>query len=475
LVARVVVKSQGGTHVAHSTDSTWKTAIKEFPQWQKSRFNDVQWLAARSFGAMGATLPWGNEVTVAGAEGRFRIVPDFRVEWVVEGTQTGSLISMTFNEFGDIIAARENGSLVIVYDSDSDGILDSVDTLCDEIKNCQGLLCVSGRVFAIGQGPQGTALYRLSDEDHDGKTERIDALVKFTGEMGEHGPHSLALGPDGLIYMVVGNFARPEKVFEETSPLRKPYEGDLVTPRYEDAGGHAVGIKSPGGTIIRTDSNGSAVELVASGLQNPYDLAFNSAGQLFTADSDMEWDLGFSWYRPTRVNHIVPGGDFGWRSGWAKWPDYYLDSLPPLVELGRGSPTGLEVYNHFMFPKRYHDAVFVCDWSRGRILAVKMKPFGATYKASSEVFLEGQPLNVTDIAVGPDGSLYFCTGGRETEGGIYRVVWNGKVPPELANPGDGVAGALRQPQLNSAWARQRIATIKQQTGKTWGPELRAIV
>ncbi len=72
LVARVLVKQQGGTQVTHSTDATWKAALKEFVGWQKARFNDSQWLAARSFGKMGSTLPWGNEVTVAGRERPFQ-------------------------------------------------------------------------------------------------------------------------------------------------------------------------------------------------------------------------------------------------------------------------------------------------------------------------------------------------------------------------------------------------------------------
>src|SRR5262249_23531815 len=40
LVARVVVKQQGNTHVDYSTDASWKTALKEFGQWSKPRFND---------------------------------------------------------------------------------------------------------------------------------------------------------------------------------------------------------------------------------------------------------------------------------------------------------------------------------------------------------------------------------------------------------------------------------------------------
>ena len=114
------------------------------------------------------------------------------------------------------------------------------------------------------------------------------------------------------------------------------------------------GIKAPGGVVIRTDTEGSGVQLVAGGLRNPYDLAFNRDGELFIHDADMESDEGTSWYRPTRLCHVVPGGEYGWRSGWSKWPEYYLDSLPAVVETGRGSPAGIVAYNHFMFPVRYH-------------------------------------------------------------------------------------------------------------------------
>jgi putative heme-binding domain-containing protein len=473
-VARVAVKEKGNTHVEHSSDNTWKTALKEFPQWQKAKFADAQWLAARTFGKMGATLPWGNEVTVAGAEGRFRVTPEFHVEWVVDPEETGSLICMAFDEFGQIIASRENGPLVVIRDSDKDGLVETVDSYCDTMKNCQGLLPISGKVFAVGEGPQGPGLYCLADEDHDGRIDRTELVLKFPGEIREHGPHALALGPDGLLYMIVGNFSQVAEKFAESSPYHDFYEGDLVTPRYEDASGHAVGIKAPGGAIIRTDTAGTAVELFAGGMQNPYDLAFNAQGDLFTCDSDMEWDMGMTWYRPTRLLHVAAGAEFGWRSGWSKWPNYFVDSLPPALELGRGSPAGIEAYNHFMFPRRYHDSLFVCDWSRGRILCIRPKPHGATYRATAEVFVEGQPLNVTDIAVGPDGWLYFCTGGRDTEGGVYRVVWEGKVPPTVTNRGKGITAALNQAQLQSAWGRQQVAIIKQQLGEQWDTDLQSV-
>ena len=95
-------------------------------------------------------------------------------------------------------------------------------------------------------------------------------------------------------------------------------------------------------------------------------MAFNAEGDLFTWDADMEWDQGSTWHRPTRGNHVIPGAEFGWRRGWAKWPDYFIDSLPAFSETGNGSPTGMTVYNHFMFPMRYHGSLFVGDCLQAR-------------------------------------------------------------------------------------------------------------
>ena len=93
---------------------------------------------------------------------------------------------------------------------------------------------------------------------------------------------------------------------------------------------------APGGWIVRTDQDGKNWELLCAGLRNTYDIAFNTDGELFTFDSDMEWDTGTPWYRPTRVNHLVRGGEYGWRNGTGKWPEYSPDSLGAVVEYRPG-------------------------------------------------------------------------------------------------------------------------------------------
>lgn len=205
-------------------------------------------------------------------------------------------------------------------------------------------------------------------------------------------------------------------------------------------------------------------------LSNPFDLCFNRDGELFIHDADMESDDGASWYRPTRLCHLIPGAEYGWRSGWAKWPEYFPDSLPATLDTGRGSPSGIVCYDHFMYPQRYHGAIFSADWSQGRILVIRMQRAGASYTATSEVFVEGNPLNVTDLDVGPDGCLYFCTGGRGTSGkASYRVKWLGEVPAEVSNIGTGLSAVIRgrrkhlghgkaSPRKSGSWVPPGIPT-----------------
>src|SRR5437667_7525589 len=140
----------------------------------------------------------------------------------------------------------------------------------------------------------------------------------------------------------------------------------------------------------------------------------------------MEWDLNTPWYRPTRLNHVISGAEFGWRSGAGKWPAYYIDSFGAVVNIGPGSPTGVTFGYGAKFPVKYQEALFICDWSFGKLYAVQLTPDGASYTGKAEEFVTGQPLALTDIVVNPkDGALYFAVGGRKTQSALYRVTYAG--------------------------------------------------
>ncbi len=457
-----------------SSDASWKTSLDQDADWNTVLYNDRLWGVASSFGVLGDTAPWDIAETIASEtptptdqRERFQIQKGFGVQRVLTNEQVGSAIAMTFNEFGHLIVSQENGPLLLVFDRDEDGIPDQVRTYCDKVTSCQGILALNGEVFVTGMGPEGCALYRLTDSDRNGTLEQVKAIVKFTGQPGEHGPHGLRLGPDGMIYCILGGYVQATGTVGPGETLRDSYEGDLV-PRYEDPGGHGRGVKAPGGTIIRTNIDGSVVEKVAGGVRNAYDLIFHPDGGMFVHDSDMEADVDTAWYRPTMMFDVTEGAELGWRPGWSKMPEHYMDRLPALLDTGRGSPTGGVCYEHYMFPVRYQNTMFLADWSEGRILNVRLKPRGSGYIADSEVFLKGTPLNVTDLDISPDGSMYFCTGGRGTSGGVYRVVYKGEIPERMKNLGTGIAAAVRQPQLGAAWSRQDIASIKRDLGSEWG-------
>ncbi len=404
---------------------------------------------------------------------RFKIDSEFEVQQVMSDGETGSVIAMAFNEFGQLILSQEGGPLMLADVTRPPGSAGRIRVLCPQVNSCQGILPLNGSVFVTAAGPSGTGLYCLKDKNRDGIFEVDRLLIPFAGQLSEHGPHGIELGPDGMLYVVIGNSSNAGQSAALTSPYLHTYEGDLV-PRMEDPGGHAVGIKAPGGTVIRTSLDGSIVETVSGGLRNVYDLAFNEYGELFLHDSDLETNMGMSWYRPTRLYHVPPGAELGWRSGWSKFPDYFPDVTPPIQKTGRGSPSGAVYYRHFQFPARYQDSLFLADWSEGRILNVRLEPDGAGYKVDSEVFVSGRPMNVTDLAVAMDGSLFFCTGGRGTGGGVYRVSWKGQVPEEFYTYNNDYEKIIRAPQPNSAWSRQATAMLKKELGEHWAPTLNGI-
>ncbi len=123
----------------------------------------------------------------------------------------------------------------------------------------------------------------------------------------------------------------------------------------------------------------------------------------------------------------MSGVDWGWRNGSAKWPVYFADTLSPVVNIGLGSPTGIVFGYGAKFPAKYQNALYLCDWTYGKMYAVHLQPKGSSYTGTAEEFMTATPLPLTDAIVNPhDGAMYFLIGGRKTQSGLYRLTYDGK-------------------------------------------------
>ena len=355
-----------------------------------------------------------NSATVAA---HITALPGFKVELVRSAAaDEGSWVALAFDPRGRIVVAREDRGL-LRFTPRSDGPV-RVESINTNLLECRGLLFAHGALYANANNSKG--LYRLRDLDGDDRFEEVQLLKATSGGVG-HGRNQLALGPDGMIYSIHGDdVGLPRDGVSTNSPLHH-YAEDRLLPCEWDKHLFNASAKMPFGHLIRTDRDGRAWELVAGGLRNPYGIDFNENGDLFTFDADMEWDAGMPWYHPTRVLHLTRGGDYGWRRGTGVLPDWSPDTLPSAVDIGLGSPTAVKFGTQSNFPEPWRSALFILDWAYGKIHAVHLKPRGASYAGKAEVFLKGRPLNVTGIDFGPDGAMYFITGGRRTQSGLYRV------------------------------------------------------
>lgn len=379
------------------------------------------------------------------ATAKINAAAGFQVERIFDVPKSmGSWVSLTADAQGNLFASDQgdSGIFKIVPGEIGTNEAPTVEKLPVDVSGAQGLLWAFDSLYAMTNRQKQPGLHRITDSDKDGKLDSAEHLKQIAGR-GEHGPHALVLSPDGeSIYVACGNHTDlPEDIAGSRIPTN--WGEDHLLPRRWDPRGHAKGRLAPGGWICEVDPSGKNWEVVSIGYRNQYDMAFNADGELFSYDADMEWDLGLPWYRPTRLVHATSGSEFGWRSGTGKWPDYYEDSLPPTLEIGPGSPTGVTFGYGTKFPAKYQKALYLLDWTFGTIYAMHLTPNGSTYSAEKEEFITGVPLAVTDAAVGRDGALYFAVGGRGTESALYRVTYTSEQSTEKVEYQDAAGAKLR--------------------------------
>lgn len=334
-----------------------------------------------------------------------KLPPGFTARLYADNPLAPDAYTMTIDAEGRVLVAGK-GYVRALEDTDGDGVADrAVDLVTDLKQGPMGLLAEGDSLFVVCDG--GLKRYRgyTGNAKLKGPPETLLALK--TG--GEHDAHAVRRGSDGWLYVLCGNMAGVKKdtIRGDRSPVRDPIAGALV----------------------RLSPDFKQVEVVADGFRNPYSFDFDKNGEPFAFDSDNERCVGLPWYEGCRFYHVVPGGNYGWRSPqlsqtWRK-PPYFPDVVQPVCDTGRGSPTGVACYRHTAFPARFHGGFFIADWTFGKVHFVPLTPKGASYTGKPEVFLEPTGTSgfaPTAVEVHPKtGELFVSIGGRGTRGGVYRI------------------------------------------------------
>ncbi len=315
----------------------------------------------------------------------------------------------------------EHDRVRLIEDTDGDGVADRATVFADGFHRAEqgigaGLYARKGSVWYTCIPD----VWLLRDSTGSRKADVRRSLssgygihVAFVG----HDLHGLRMGPDGRLYFSLGD------------------RGLNVTTR---EGKHLFNPDS--GAVLRCEPDGSNLELFATGLRNPQELAFDAYGNLFTVDNNS--DSGDK----ARLVYVVEGGDSGWRTGYqygsgmsnrgpfnaekvwhlphAGQPAFIV---PPLAHIADG-PSGL-CYNYgaVALPDRYAGHFFLADF-RGSsggsgIRSFAVKPKGAAFEMTDQHQFVWSVL-ATDCEFGPDGGFYVSdwTEGWELtgKGRIYR-------------------------------------------------------
>ena len=272
-------------------------------------------------------------------------------------------------------------------------------------------------------------LWKLQDLDGDGVAEQKQSLLNGfgvrVGFLG-HDLHGLIVGPDGRLYFTIGDRG-----------------AHVVT-----ADGRTVSNPETG-AFYRCNLDGTGFEIVASGLRNPQEIAFDDLGNWFTGDNNSDGG------DPARWVYLVEGGDSGWRIGYQ-----FIDSpnsrgpwiaekmclpqtdgqpayiIPPVANIANG-PSGLAHYPGTGLSEKYRGRFFLCDFTGGKgstVHSFGLKPRGAGFEMIERERLISDLL-CTDVEVGPDGGVYvsdWVQGWDKTgKGRIYRVFDPTKVQDPL--------------------------------------------
>lgn len=348
--------------------------------------------------------------------GTLKAPAGFRITKFAEGLGKPRIIAVA-DDNSVYVTRREPGDVLLLKDADGDGRADGQQTVARR-EGLHGIAVQGSKVYLATVNEVFTA-----DRKQDGAFGELRQMIGDLPDGGQHPNRTLAIGPDGKLYITVGSTCNE---CAETSK--------------ESA------------TVLQTSLDGSNRTVFASGLRNTIGIDWHpETGQLWGLDHGIDW-LGDN-QQGEELNQLVEGAKYGWPYVYGKG-GFNLQDEPPagsthaswakesrepeLLYTAHAAPMQMLFYRGSQFPEEYRNDVFATmrgSWNRKppsgyEVVRIrfengkpaKIEPFltGFLSSGNGNWSIFGRPVG---LAVMKDGSLLI---GDDTNGVIYRVSYEGQ-------------------------------------------------
>jgi putative heme-binding domain-containing protein len=303
-------------------------------------------------------------------------------------------------------------------DADGDGRFERSLVFAESLVFPMGLAWKDGRLY-VADPPD---LVALEDLDGDGRADRRTVITSGFGHRDNGSLHGLLFGPDGLLYMTMG----------EPDGYRLPR-------------GDGTFLEGSAGALLRCRPDGSRPEVICGGFVNLVEVVFLPGGGIL---GSVNWFQRPAGGLRDALVHLTPGGLYPLHGGKGTPLPDGGEWLPAVSVLPAVAVSGLVQYRGRAFPQSHHGNLFSAQHNSRKIGRHVLESQGSTWRSLDLDFVtsDDPDFHPSDVVEAADGSLLVidtggwyvqhCPTGRirasYASGGIYRV--RHREAPRLDDP-----------------------------------------
>ena len=313
----------------------------------------------------------------------FKLPPGFEIELYASEPDIGKPMNISFDAKGRMwvtqsfeypFPAKGTGKdrISILEDTNGDGSADKITHFTDTMNIPIGVLPYRDGAIAYSI----PNVYRFRDTNGDGKADESGALIGPFQHKDTHGMvNNFTWGFDGWIHADHG--------FTNISTVAGA-DGDSITMQ--------------SGNTFRFRPDGSRVEQTTYGRVNPFGLAFDELGYLYSVDC-----------HSSPIYQLIRGADYPHFGKREEGIGFAPDTKPHGEE--STALSGMAYYSTTGFPEEFRKNLFIGDVVTCRVHRYSFEFNGSTPQATAEqdLIMSDDPwFRPVDVELGPDGALYIA-------------------------------------------------------------------